>query len=205
MKIYLKSFLILFYSVLALHAINAIFAGSNETYYQLSPFDLVDVSVYGEDDLATEQRISDNGELSIPLLGNVKVGGLTVSAAAKLIEKSFIEAEYLRKPVVTISIKEFAPKTVTVMGQVEKPGSIEISPGRNGIPLPVAIAEAGGFTGTAKTTEVRITRGGGASGAESNFIIVNAAKLLESTSKVEERDVFIVYPDDIVFVPRRVF
>ncbi|MFW5874436.1 MAG: polysaccharide biosynthesis/export family protein [Verrucomicrobiota bacterium] len=178
--------------------------------YKLQPFDLVQVSVYGEEDLASEQRISDNGTVSMPLLGEVEIGGLKVNSAAKKIEQAFIDGEYIRRPVVTISIAEFSPKTVTVLGQVEEPGSVTIPPGKNGLPLQVAIAGAGGFTGTAKMTEVHVTRGGAerngdGSGDESNFIVVNVDKILESVGEADGADPVVVYPDDIVFVPRRVF
>jgi len=173
--------------------------------YKLSPFDLVLVSVYGQEDLHSEQRISDQGHLLIPLLGEVPVGGRTVSEAAKSIEDSFVEEGYLRYPVVTISIKDFAPKVVTVLGEVENPGSVEIPPGRNGIPVQIAIAGAGGFTGTAKISEVRVSSGNveGSDAAQSK--VVDISKLLDSKRELKKDDLFIVYPDDIIFVPRRIF
>lgn len=78
--------------------------------YRLSPFDKISVSVYGEPDLSSEQLISDSGTAFIPLIGPVKVGGKTVNEASKLIEKAFKEQEYLRRPLVTISIEKFSPK-----------------------------------------------------------------------------------------------
>lgn len=183
----------------------AIEAVSSNMVYKLSPFDLVLVSVYGQEDLHSEQRISDQGHLLIPLLGEVPVGGRTVSEAAKSIEDSFVEEGYLRYPVVTISIKDFAPKVVTVLGEVENPGSVEIPPGRNGIPVQIAIAGAGGFTGTAKISEVRVSSGNveGSDAAQSK--VVDISKLLDSKRELKKDDLFIVYPDDIIFVPRRIF
>lgn len=178
---------------------------STDVVYKLSPFDLVLFSVYGQEELGSEQRITDQGHLSIPLLGEVAVGGLTVSEAANLIEASFVKEEYLRRPVITISIKEFAPKVVTVLGEVEKPGSVEIPPGRNGIPVQIAIAGAGGFTGTAKITEVRVSAGSSERGGQSQSMVVNMSKLLDSKAELKEGDLFMVHPDDIIFVPRRVF
>lgn len=180
----------------------AAFTPSDEVVYTLSPFDLVSFSVYGEEDLESRQRISDKGYLSVPLLGDVAVGGLSVADASARIEKEFIQQEYLRKPIVTLSIEEFSPKVVTVLGEVEEPGSIEIPPGRNGIPLQIAIAGAGGLTGTAKVSDVRVT-----SKTEDGKKIdlkVNLDRLLEAR-KSDEDQIYYVYPDDIVFVPRRVF
>ena len=114
-----------------------------QVVYKLSPFDLVKVSVYGQDDLACEQRISDKGILSMPLLGGILVGNSTVSEAEDLVEQVFVQQQYLRNPVVSISIQEFAPKMVTILGEVEQPGAIAIPPGQNGVPLLVAVAGAG--------------------------------------------------------------
>ena len=174
-----------------------------EVVYKLSPFDLVRVTVYGEDDLACEQRISDKGILSMPLLGGILVGNSTVSEAEDLVEQVFVQQQYLRNPVVSISIQEFAPKMVTILGEVEQPGAIAIPPGQNGVPLLVAVAGAGGFTGTAKLTQVRVTRA--SRGAATQQIdIVNAGKLLDSIETGQSRSM-VVHPDDIVFVPKRVF
>ena len=106
---------------------------------------------------------------------------------------------------VTISIKDFAPKVVTVLGEVENPGSVEIPPGRNGIPVQLAIAGAGGFTGTAKISEVRVSSGNveGSDAAQSK--VVDISKLLDSKTELKKEDLFIVHPDDIIFVPRRIF
>lgn len=174
-----------------------------QVVYKLSPFDLVKVSVYGQDDLACEQRISDKGILSMPLLGGILVGNSTVSEAEDLVEQVFVQQQYLRNPVVSISIQEFAPKMVTILGEVEQPGAIAIPPGQNGVPLLVAVAGAGGFTGTAKLTQVRVTRA--SRGAVPQQIdIVNAGKLLDSIETGQSRSM-VVHPDDIIFVPKRVF
>lgn len=174
-----------------------------QVVYKLSPFDLVKVSVYGQDDLACEQRISDKGILSMPLLGGILVGNSTVSEAEDLVEQVFVQQQYLRNPVVSISIQEFAPKMVTILGEVEQPGAIAIPPGQNGVPLLVAVAGAGGFTGTAKLTQVRVTRASRGAVAQ-QIDIVNAGKLLDSIETGQSRSM-VVHPDDIIFVPKRVF
>lgn len=174
-----------------------------EMVYQLSPFDLVAVSVYGQEDLQCEQLISDKGVLSMPLLGAVPVGGLTVAEAESLVARMLVQQEYLRNPVVNISIREFAPKIVTVLGEVEKPGAVAIPPGRNGIPLLVAVAGAGGFTGTAKLSQVCVTRASRDASTHQKDIL-DAGKLVNSIESGHSTSV-IVHPDDIVFVPKRVF
>jgi polysaccharide export outer membrane protein len=179
---------------------------ADTTVYLLSPFDQVAISVYGQSDLDSRQRISDKGEVSVPLLGNVAVGGLSVSDAQKLIESTFIRERYLVKPVVTISIDEFSPKVVTVLGEVQKPGSIKIPPGRNKLPIQIVIAETGGFTGAAQKTEVHVNReSDDVNATKKKTIKVNISSLLETSGKGGDNNVFFVQPDDIVFVPRRLF
>lgn len=174
------------------------------TIYKLSPLDTLVISVYGQEDLSSEQRISDQGAISMPLLGDVTLGGLSVHEAQKLLERSFVEQRYLVKPVVTISIKEFSPKIVTVLGEVGKPGSIEIPSGRNGIPIQIAIAQAGGFTGAAHKGEVKVRRSQ-TEGEEEQAFTVDVATILDNSGRSKSNQLFLVLPDDIVFVPRRLF
>jgi polysaccharide export outer membrane protein len=177
---------------------------AESSVYLLSPVDKLSISVYGEPDLSSDQRISDQGTVSIPLLGETRIGGLTVSDAQKQIEAAFIKQRYLVNPVVTINIEAFSSKVVTVLGEVEEPGSIAIPEGRNGLPLQVAIAEAGGFTGAAQKNEVtlrRATKPGQEKAGDT--LVVNVNDLLQSKNRLTN----VVYagPDDVIFVPRRIF
>ncbi|MEM1223683.1 MAG: polysaccharide biosynthesis/export family protein [Verrucomicrobiota bacterium] len=193
------------FALAVLLSINSLAYGQDDIVYRLSSFDKVSISVYGEPDLSTEQLISDNGIAFIPLLGQVSLGGLTVAEASSMIEKKFVSEEYLRKPLVTVSIEEFSPKVVTVLGEVENPGSVEIPPGKNGIPLPVAVAGAGGFSGTAKLNEIRITRTNPEDPSKPLNVVINLTKALDSSSKSKDLESMLVFAEDIVFVPRRVF
>ena len=179
-------------------------SGYQSSAYLLSPVDMLTVSVYGQPDLDSQQRISDAGKVSIPLLGEVSIGGLTVSAAQKKIEADFISEQFLVRPIVTISIIEFSPKVVTVLGEVERPGSIKIPAGSNSLSIQVAIAEAGGFTGAAQKTEVQIQRASTVSQLESpETLIVNVSELLQVSDSPKK--LTLAGPDDIIFVPRRLF
>jgi polysaccharide export outer membrane protein len=177
---------------------------AESSVYLLSPVDKLSISVYGEPDLSSDQRISDQGTVSIPLLGETRIGGLTVSDAQKQIEAAFIKQRYLVNPVVTINIEAFSSKVVTVLGEVEEPGSITIPEGRNGLPLQVAIAEAGGFTGAAQKNEVtlrRATKPGQEKAGDT--LVVNVNDLLQSKNR--QTNVVYAGPDDVIFVPRRIF
>ncbi|MGZ0653988.1 polysaccharide biosynthesis/export family protein [Coraliomargarita sp. W4R53] len=174
-----------------------------EEVYQLSAYDKISISVYGEPDLQTEQSVTDDGVVFLPLLGAVNVGGKTVAQASKFIESELVNKEFLRKPNVTISIEEFFPKIITVMGEVHNPGTIELAPGLNGIPVQVAIAQAGGFMNGAKSSEVLITRAQVPEG-EGHLLVVDVGDILsKQTGKIVAP--VMVMSSDVVFVPRRVF
>ena len=183
------------------------FAEESETLstaYLLSPVDKLTISVYGQPDLQSEQRISDAGTVSIPLLGEIIIGGLTVSETQRKIEAALISERYLVRPVVTISIEEFSPKVVTVLGEVESPGSIKIPDGRNGLSVQVAIAEAGGFTGAANKNEVQLQRAAVEGQLQAGkSVAVNVSELLQSNSK--PTNTVLAGSDDVIFVPRRLF
>lgn len=180
--------------------------GPEATVYRIAPFDVLIISVYGQEDLKSEQRVTDKGSVSMALLGEITIGGMTVSEAQKFIENEFIRQKYLVKPIVTISIEAFSPKVVTILGEVKNPGSINIPSGRNGLPIQIAIAQAGGFTGAAAKGDVKVTRGASSSGEnEPVSEIVDVGAILDAAGEGKHRSAYQVLPDDIIFVPRRLF
>ena len=93
--------------------------------YVVGPEDLLDVQVFGEDDLTRQVRVNGEGEIVLPLVGALKVAGLT----PKAIEQRLMQAygtNYLRNPQITLSVKEYRHQRVSVTGAVDKPGYYEI-------------------------------------------------------------------------------
>lgn len=121
--------------------------------------DSVDIRVFREDDLATRGQLSADGSITMPLIGNVKIQGLTTDQAARLIERRLADG-YLVKPEVTVSIAARIRRTVTVLGQAQRPGVFEIPAHRN-LTLVEAIGMAGGLTRIANTRKVTIKGAGG--------------------------------------------
>ncbi|HEV3513194.1 MAG TPA: polysaccharide biosynthesis/export family protein [Candidatus Sulfotelmatobacter sp.] len=110
---------------------------------KLGAGDLVDVSVYNVPDLSTKARVSNAGDLYLPLIDYVHVDGLTQEEAQALIEKRYEDGGFLRNPHVTIFVDDAASQGVTVLGEVLKPG---IYPDVADHKLYELISEAGGFT-----------------------------------------------------------
>ena len=129
---------------------------ATKSSYQLSPLDVLQVKVYNEPDLDTIYKISADGFVVMPLIGQVKVGGLTVSAAqAKM--KELFEKDYLVTADVSIFVMEYAPRRVYVIGQVNRPGEA-LFPPEEGLTLSKAIAGAGGTTRIAKDRGINVKR-----------------------------------------------
>ena len=126
--------------------------------YQLSVDDQIAVEVFGEDDLRTAARVNSEGAVSLPLLGSVKLAGLTLNnAAARLTE--LYGRDYLVNPKVNVMLITYAKRRFTVLGQVNRPGSYEMPEGSpSGIDLLEAIAIAGGYTRIAAPERISVKR-----------------------------------------------
>src|SRR5437588_8014750 len=127
--------------------------GSDLSTYKLGAGDLITVRVLGEDDLKREKvRLSDAATLSFPVLGEIKVKGMTVGALEEYIRKG-LKGRYLLDPQVTVSIDEY--RNFFVNGMVEKPGGYPFSPG---LTVRKAISLAGGFRERASREKLNIIR-----------------------------------------------
>ena len=108
--------------------------------YKIGPNDLLEVEVFGVDELKRTVRVNSTGHVSLPLIGTVPVAGLTSSDAQALIANEYGK-DYLHAPQVSIFIKEFTSQRITVDGAVVRPG---IYPLVGQITLLRALAMAGG-------------------------------------------------------------
>jgi polysaccharide biosynthesis/export protein VpsN len=121
--------------------------------YKLGSGDMISVRVLGEDDLKREKvRLSDAGTISFPVLGEIKVKGMTVGALEDHITKG-LKGRYLLNPQVTVAIEEY--RNFFVNGMVEKPGGYPFSPG---LTVRKAITLAGGFKERASREKFNIIR-----------------------------------------------
>jgi len=157
--------------------------------YVLAPDDVITMSVFREPDLTTQSQISSDGTVQLPLLGDVRIGGRSVRDARELITKLY-DADYLVRPQVYLNVAQYAKLTVTVLGQVAKPGTYEFS-GNNKPTLLEAVAQAGGFTRLADRGRVSVKR----EGNSGKSIRLNA-KNLDSN----QGGAFQVQPGDVISV-----
>lgn len=95
---------------------------AQEPNYTLGSGDVIRVTVFNNPDMQLETRISEAGLISYPLIGEVKVGGITTAAAEKRIATKLEKGKFLKKPQINILVIEFNSKLVSVLGSVLKPG-----------------------------------------------------------------------------------
>lgn len=122
---------------------------SNTVY----PGDVLTVSIASGLELGPvpewQVRVSDQGYINVPLVGPVRIGGLPLETADETIRKSSIQQQVFRHPQVTVRLVQRESKRVTVIGEVDKPGTYDIP--ASGGQLAEALAAAGGFTKEAGT------------------------------------------------------
>jgi polysaccharide export outer membrane protein len=93
---------------------------------KLAPGFLLNVEVYGESELSGHVRVDNDGNITFPFLGKIHVAGDSVPEAQNKVQKRFLEQEILTNPQVTINVEQFAATNVTVLGEVQTPGRIEL-------------------------------------------------------------------------------
>jgi len=90
--------------------------------YRLGVGDVLRITVFQNPELTLESRLNEGGVLSFPLIGSVRVGGLSVPEAERLIADSLARGNFLRNPQVTIIVLQVRGNQVNVLGQVGRPG-----------------------------------------------------------------------------------
>ena len=167
-----------------------------KTDYRLAAADLVSVTVYQDPDMNRKVRVNTNGTVSLPLIGSVSIGGLTLIEAQAIIESKL--AHFLVAPQASLFIEEYGNKTIFVMGEVQKPGSYPI-PTESRMTVLEAISTAGGFTPIAAKDRARVLRY--VNGAGVTYTI-NTKEITQQGQK--EKDI-VLEPNDIIYVPQSFF
>lgn len=166
------------------------------TDYVLQPSDLLRVVVFQEPDLFREVRISQESTINLPLIGTLDLKGKTVRQTEEMI-RALYDRDYLKNPQITITVAEYTPRTVQVMGAVNQPGAIPFTPEQN-MTLLEAIARAGSFNRLADRRRVRLTRAMEDGNTKNETI--NADDLIQGNSAEQ----WLLRKGDIIFVPERI-
>ena len=164
--------------------------------YTLQPNDLIEIKVFQEDDLTTKARVAADGSITFPLVGRVALGGRSVSGAAESI-RSALAKDYIINPQVTLNVVEFAKRRLTVLGQVQRGGTL-IYPENETLTLLQAIGLAGGYTKIADPAKITLKRR-----VENKDVIfkLNAKTMARDDTATD----FMVLPGDTITVGESIF
>ena len=158
----------------------------------LSPGDVFELKVFGEEDLSGKFRVSGSGEVTLPLIGRLSVQNIGLTDFETLVTDKL--RTYLKQPQVHIFVEGLKGQKVYVFGRVMKPGTMVYESGMSVIEV---ITKAGGLHDLAAADRTTITR-----------VIEGREVKLEVSVKAIRQGIaknVAVYPGDIVFVPESVF
>ena len=164
--------------------------------------DRLRIAVYQEEDLTTQARIDAHGKINLPLIGEITVGGLTATEAQEVIQRAYRDGRFLRNPQVTVNVEEYAPREVSIQGQIRNPGRYTL-PIESTFTVVELVTKAGGITDIGKGTAVSITRIN-PDGSQKTFT-VDVESLIrgkKGQGKTED-NVLLLEPGDIVYIPER--
>jgi len=136
------------------------FNQDNANEYVLGPGDEISVAVTGYPEFDSTHRILPDGTIAIPLIGNVRASGETLSSLSRFLREQ-LGSNYLVNPVIDLSLLRLRPVSVTISGEVHRPGPLQldsVQANGNGPTLVDALIEAGGVTNFANISEVLVRR-----------------------------------------------
>ena len=121
----------------------------------LGPGDVFTMDVVGEPDLPRDFQVASDGSVDFPYVHRLRVQGLEPQEVARAVRERLIAQRILTDPSIIVSVKEYNSKRITVLGQVQRPGSFSLTPGMT---LVQAISLAGGLNAIANGERVNLTR-----------------------------------------------
>lgn len=179
-------------------------AEQTDPSYRIAAGDSLSVNIYGEPDMSTSQRLDTTGVVRLPMVGEMKLGGLTVREAENALEKTYRDRELLKDPLVSISVSNYALREVSVLGAVRSPGTFQFPKETTSLDIADLITRLGGFTPTAKSDAVSVIRRKPDGREEVTTVDVERMISGRRRGDSNQRD-FAVFPGDRIWVPERLF
>lgn len=171
--------------------------------YKITNTDQLRISVVQEQDLASIVRVDAKGCVNLKLVGEVTLAGLTIRDAEKAVEAAYRDGRYLRNPQVTINVEVYAQREVSISGEIKSPGRYAL-PAETVMTLLDLVTKAGGFSDTARGTDVKVTRFR-PDGTVEKVFVVNVESILRGKGKSTSDDTSLeLEPNDVVWVPQRI-
>lgn len=172
----------------AARAADAVVIPADDGDYKIGPEDVLDISVWKNQELSRTVPVRPDGKVSLPLVNDIQAAGLTPSRLRQELTRRL--SEYVPSPEVAVIVREVHSGKVSVVGQVRSPGRYEV---RSPATVLELIALAQGFTDFASRDRIVVLR----QSATPSRITFNYRKITDGT----EQDNFFVQPGDIIVVP----
>lgn len=164
--------------------------------YSIREGDMVQMTVFNEPELAVNGRVRKDGTLQCPLIGQIRIAGLTQQAASRAVADAY-RKDYLVNPEVNLFVSQFSVQRVTVLGQVMRPGSHDL-PAEKQLSILQVLGMAGGPTRIANLKKVTVKR---SINGRPESIRVDVQSMVNGDST----QVFDVHEDDVITVPESLF
>jgi len=169
---------------------------SADPSYILKPNDFIQIIVFQEDELNTITRVSPEGTISFPLVGDVKIGGNNIAKATQRLRTMLMDG-YIKNPQISITVMEFAKRRFSVLGEVQRPGTYEM-PQQESVNILQAIALAGGYTRIANPRKITIKR---VEDGKEKVYQIDAKTIAQN----QNGKLFYIQPDDSITVAESLF
>ena len=178
-------------SLLALAAVLAgwVQASAKPGDYRLGAGDLLKIVVFDHDEFSVDARVSQTGNITFPLVGQVPVAGLSARDAELLLARDLIDGGFVKQPQVSVLVSEYQSQKVSVMGQVTKAGQYSLEASKRVIDV---LAMAGGVLNDTAADDATLVR------ADGNRIEIDLQKLFDGDPQMN----LDIRDGDTVFVRR---
>lgn len=160
--------------------------------YVLAPGDQIEITIFGEPDLSRTVAIKPDGVIALPLVDQVKASGKT--AAQLEVELARLYSKYLRKPSISVIVRQFRMDRVYVMGEVSRPGRYDVTDDTTVLD---ALTLAGGPTDKGNLDGLQVSR---TENGKSKTIPIKVDQLIQGKDGAKNLK---LQNGDLVFVPRR--
>ena len=155
--------------------------------YRLGAGDLIRVMVFDHEELSVDARISQTGNITFPLIGQLRVAGLSTRETELLLARSLIDGGFVKQPHISVLVSEYQSQKVAVMGQVARPGEYPLDASKRIMDM---LAMAGGVLNDTAAEDVTLVR------ADSSRVVIELKKLFDGDPALN----LAVQDGDTVFV-----
>ena len=177
-----------------------------ENGYRIRSGDKLSISILNEPDCNIRQTVPNDGIIRLSYVGEFKAINLSVKSLESLIKQEYILKGIFLRPIVNVSITEYAKRFVYLSGAVNKKGPFALPPEVEAMNIVELISMSGGFTDIARKNKVFVTRTYYSQGgkAEPKTFEVDVESLSRGSMQ-NRNDKFWIYPEDQINIPERLF